>query len=217
MGFLAAAMGNCKIQSQGLQVREISTKKLPKPEHPTQSRLRRPIHVKDDQMHALPAMHCTAHPKTALLISSSCQPVSHTIEGPGPLQVCCCVLVPFFGGDKRVQPPRVGHLPPRLPRSQIPDLAVPSLPWISKMSARSHTTLPLSLPQAQPRVTKGTTGNPKTPLVLVMDPAIAGRTLSPPPPTPGTAPASACLAVAEHMRLTTGHKLARESGARAPV
>lgn len=35
MGFLAAAMGNCKIQSQGLQVREISTKKLPKPEHPT--------------------------------------------------------------------------------------------------------------------------------------------------------------------------------------
>lgn len=81
-----------------------------------------------------------------------------------------------------VQPPRVGHLPPRLPRSQIPDLAVPSLPWISKMSARSHTTLPLSLPQAPPRVTKGTTGNPKTPLVLVMDPAIAGRTLSPPCP-----------------------------------
>lgn len=96
MGFLAAAMGNCKIQSQGLQVREISTKKLPKPEHPTQSRLRRPIHVKDDQMHALPAMHCTAHPKTALLISSSCQPVSHTIEGPGSLSSLLLCFGPFF-------------------------------------------------------------------------------------------------------------------------
>lgn len=61
MGFLAAAMGNCKIQSQACRFGEISTEKLPK--NLTiiinASRIGHPIHVKrrSDAMPCQPSSH----------------------------------------------------------------------------------------------------------------------------------------------------------------